>query len=40
VSKHGDFLLDVFDLILCFLEINDLDGDHSLGGVFDPACPG
>lgn len=35
LRQHHDLLLYIFDLILRFLEIDDLDGDNLLGPIVD-----
>lgn len=35
LAQHRDLLLNVFDLILCLLQIYDLDGHHFLCAIID-----
>lgn len=36
LGEHSDLLLDVFNLIICLLQINDLDCYHLIGAVLNP----
>lgn len=35
LTQHRDLLLNVFDLVLRFLQVYDLDGHHFLGAIVD-----
>lgn len=35
LAEYGDLLLDVFDLIFCFLKIDGLDGHYVLSAAVD-----
>lgn len=35
LAQHGDLLLNVFDLVLRFLQVYDLDGHYFLGAIVD-----
>ena len=36
LGEHSDLLLDVLNLIICFLQINDLDCHHLVAAVLHP----